>query len=37
MVLQTQNPRGLLTFLDEITGLLTRRENKDHEDESATK
>ena len=34
-VLQTQNPRGLLTFRDEITGLLTRWDKKDHEDERA--
>jgi hypothetical protein len=34
-VLQTQNPRGLLTFRDEIMGLLTRWDKKDHEDERA--
>ena len=34
-VLQTQNSRGLLTFRDEITGLLTRWDKKDHEDERA--
>ncbi len=34
-VLQTRNPRGLLTFRDEITGLLTRWDKRDHEDERA--
>jgi hypothetical protein len=34
-VLQKQNPRGLLTFRDEIMGLLTRWDKRDHEDERA--
>jgi hypothetical protein len=33
--LQTQNTRGLLTYRDEITGLLTRWDKRDHEDERA--
>lgn len=34
-VLQVENPRGLLTFRDELTGLLTRWDKAEHEDERA--
>ena len=34
-VLQTQNPRGILTYRDELTGLLTRWDRHEHEDERA--
>ncbi|MEJ1382418.1 MAG: YfjI family protein [Candidatus Sedimenticola sp. (ex Thyasira tokunagai)] len=34
-VLQVQNPRGLLTFRDELTGLLTRWDKREYEDERA--
>ncbi|MEC4747225.1 DUF3987 domain-containing protein [Methylomicrobium sp. Wu6] len=34
-VLQAQNPRGILTFRDELTGLLVRWEREDYQDERA--
>ncbi|MGZ8927867.1 MAG: DUF3987 domain-containing protein [Methylobacter sp.] len=34
-VLQSQNPRGILTFRDELTGLLVRWEREDYQDERA--
>lgn len=34
-VLQNENPRGILTFRDELTGLLTRWDKHEHEDERA--
>lgn len=34
-VLQVDNPRGILTFRDELTGLLTRWDRPEHEDERA--
>lgn len=34
-VLQNENPRGLLTFRDELTALLVRWDREDHQDERA--